>query len=248
MGKSSSDLPMKIRVDKWLANSGFGSRKEVKDLVRQGRVLVNGQFVHEGKTKIGEEDRVEVDGQPSTYAPYVYYLLNKPKGVISASRDRRETVLDLLKEEDRREGLFPVGRLDRDTTGLLLLTNDGRLAHKLLSPGRKVKKHYLALLDKDIDSEDQRHFQEGFDLSPEQIHTKPARLIRRKACLAEVEIVEGKYHQVKRMFALCGKEVLALRRLSMGPLQLDVELKEGEYRPLTEEEQQALLEATGESR
>lgn len=227
---------MPDRLDKLLANAGVGSRKEVGHLIKEGRVLVDGEIVTKPGKKVEEGAQLLVDGKALEVKQFVYYLLNKPQDVISATKDRRKTVLDLISDEDFREGLFPVGRLDRDTTGLLLLTNDGALAHRLLSPKHKIEKTYLALLDGDLNEEDVEAFQAGFLLLPENLITQPAKLVIRGKNLGEVTITEGKYHQVKRMFARVGKKVLKLKRLSMGPLKLG-DLEEGRYRSLTEEEE-----------
>lgn len=227
---------MRVRLDKYLANMGVGSRKEVKEYIRKGLVAVNGQVETLAKRIVDTDDEISLNNEIIGYQAYVYFMLNKPKGVITATRDRRDTVLDLLDEEDRKRDVFPVGRLDMDTTGLLLITDDGRLAHELLSPKKKVPKTYLALVDKSLDEKDIQAFQKGFYLEPEKVLTQAADLEILEEKLARVTIVEGKYHQVKRMFAFCGKEVIELRRISMGKLMLDESLKEGEYRPLDEEE------------
>lgn len=236
---------MKMRLDRLLANNGVGSRSEVKDFIKKGLVRVNGSVETKANRQVSETDEILVSDEAVVHQQYVYFMLNKPEGVLSATRDRRETVLDLLSEKDRRDGIFPVGRLDRDTTGLLLLTDDGRLGHDLLSPKRKVPKTYEATLDGDCGPDDVQAFLDGFDLRPEGVHTMPARLEIVGPAVCRVTIQEGKYHQVKRMFSARGREVLALKRLSMGPLSLDPALKPGEYRPLTKAELDALCVATG---
>lgn len=236
---------MRVRLDKYLANMGLGSRKEVKDFISKGLVAVNGQIETLAKKIVDTEDEISLNNEIIAYQAYVYYMLNKPKGVITATRDRRDTVLDLLDDDDRKREVFPVGRLDKDTTGLLLITDDGRLAHELLSPKKKVPKTYEAVVDNDLSSDDVEAFQKGFYLEPEKVLTQAAHLEILEDRLARVTIMEGKYHQVKRMFAFCGKEVIELRRLSMGPLHLDDQLGEGEYRPLNEEEIN-LLKQVGE--
>lgn len=230
-----------MRLDKYLSHSGAGSRKEVKDFITKGLVSVNGKIILSPKHEVKEEDLVELDGLVKTYQEYVYYMLNKPKDTISATQDRRLTVLDCIKKEDQRVGLFPVGRLDKDTTGLLLLTDDGALAHRLLSPKSRIPKSYLARLRKDLKEEDTLRFQKGFFLEKEEMLTLPAQLEILEKRLAKVTIMEGKYHQVKRMFAMCDNEVLELKRLTMGKLSLDESLLEGEYRPLTPKELEDLL-------
>lgn len=226
---------MTIRLDKLLANASVGSRKEVGLLIREGRVEVDGVVVEKPGKRVEEGARLLVDGKALEAKKYVYYLLHKPEGVISATRDQNKTVLDVIRPEDFRKGLFPVGRLDKDTTGLLLLTNNGDLAHRLLSPKRGIEKTYLARVDKELREEDVQAFKKGFLLLPENIITQPAKLIILGDTLGQVTITEGKYHQVKRMFAKVGKEVLQLKRIAMGPLQLG-NLEKGSYRPLSEEE------------
>ena len=235
-----------IRLDKWLSHQGFGSRREVNALIRSGRVQVNGKVVTIPKTAIAETDYVQCDTETIRYQQYVYFLLHKPKGVLSATRDRRQTVLDLLRPEDRIRPLFPVGRLDRDTTGLVLLTDDGRLAHALLSPRRHVEKEYFAEVDIPIDEALIARFAEGIHLQPENILTRPAQLSMRQDGRVSVIITEGKYHQVKRMFAAGNRTVLSLHRHRMGPLELDDDLAEGRYRPLSEEEIEQLRIAAGQ--
>lgn len=227
---------MKIRLDKYLANMGVGSRKEVKDYIKKGLVKVNGEIQTLAKLNIDTEDEISLNNEILTYQEYVYFMMNKPEDTISATKDRRRTVIDLLDEKDQKRSVFPVGRLDKDTTGLLLLTDDGRLAHDLLSPKNDIEKVYEAQLDQKLDPKDVEAFQEGFYLKPENILTKPAKLEILEEKRARVSIVEGKYHQVKRMFAQCGKEVLALKRLAMGSLVLDENLEIGTYRELTQEE------------
>lgn len=231
-----------IRLDKFLSNMGLGSRKEVNEWIKKGLVSVDGQPVLLPKTKISEEADVVFAQEKIAYQDYLYFLLNKPAGVLSASRDARATVLDCLREEDRRRGLFPVGRLDRDTTGLLLISDDGRLAHQLLSPKNKIPKTYEALVDKPLDPAIAQVFRQGIPLKEEGIRTQPATFELISDTLAHLTITEGKYHQVKRMFSYCGYQVLALKRLRMGPLELGEDLLPGDYRPLRPEEVQALKE------
>ena len=230
------------RLDKLLASTGRWSRKEVKDLVRQGRVLANGRPVLRPEEKWDPaEAELTVDGQRVDCAPHVYLMLHKPAGLLSATEDRdQRTVLDLLPEHLRRRGLFPVGRLDKDTEGLLLLTDDGPLGHALLSPKRHVDKVYLAHLDGVADQSDVEALAQGMVLG-DGLHCLPAGLEPLgdgRTCL--VTLREGKYHQVKRMMAARGKPVTYLKRLSMGPLRLDEGLAPGEWRSLTREEVLAL--------
>ena len=229
---------MAMRLDKYLADMGLGTRSEIKKAVRSGRVSVDGRTVTDPGTKVGPEDAVLFDGTAVTYEPYVYYMLHKPAGVISASEDRRErTCVDLI-DETRRRDLFPVGRLDRDTEGLLLITNDGDLCHRLLTPSRHVDKVYYARISGKVTEEDVRGFADGLQVDAD-FRAMPAQLrILRSDSVSEVEIVirEGKFHQIKRMFRAVGKEVLYLKRLSMGSLTLDPALQPGTWRRLTAEE------------
>ncbi|MGI2326297.1 pseudouridine synthase [Planococcus sp. YIM B11945] len=229
-----------MRLDKFLSNMGFGSRKEVKDLLKSKAVEVNGEIIRDPKQHVDEKvDVVLVGGEPVTYVEFIYLLLNKPAGVVSATEDNYDkTVIDLLAKDEQHFKPFPVGRLDKDTEGLLLLTNDGKLAHELLSPKKHVDKTYFAVIKGTVTEEDGMAFEKGVMLDDGYM-TKPARLkILTSGLVSEIEltITEGKFHQVKRMFQSVGKEVTYLKRLSMGPLQLDPALKLGEYRPLTEEE------------
>ena len=235
------------RLDKLLSSTGLWSRKEVKDLVRQGRVLAEGVPVRRPEEKYDPmTDRIQVDGETVDCAPFVYVMMNKPAGLLSATEDKNQkTVLDLLPQHLRRRGLFPVGRLDKDTTGLLLLTDDGSLAHELLSPKKHVDKVYLARVEGRVDASDTAALGAGMVLG-DGLHCLPAGLEPLgdgSSCL--VTLREGKYHQVKRMLAARGKPVLALKRLSMGPLELDRELEVGEWRMLAAEELEALKRAVG---
>lgn len=230
------------RIDKLLCSTGRWSRREVKDLVRQGRVAADGRTVLRPEEKADPETvRLTVDGAEVVCSPFVYVMLHKPAGVLSATEDRSQpTVLDLLPPELRQRGLFPVGRLDKDTTGLLLLTDDGDLAHRLLSPRKHVDKVYLARVDGVVVSEDIEALAAGLTLA-DGTRCLPAGLkplADGRSCL--VTLREGKYHQVKRMLAARGKPVRALHRLSMGPLTLDGELKPGKWRFLTLQERTEL--------
>lgn len=230
-----------MRLDKYLAEMGAGTRSELKKAVRAGRVTINGVKVKDSSIHVGEDDVVSMDGIEIKYERFVYYLMNKPAGVISATEDPRErTVLDLIGGQQRK-GLFPVGRLDKDTEGLLLITNDGELAHRLLSPGRHVDKVYFARLDGPVGERERELFAQGLRVD-EMLTAMPAVLeILEPANEVRVTIREGKFHQVKRMFAAVGREVLYLKRLSMGPLTLDNGLAAGAYRRLTEEEESAII-------
>lgn len=234
-----------LRLDKVLANMGFGSRRDVKKLIKDGKVMVNQKLCKDAGMHIDPaEDVIEVNGQTLQYRKYIYLMLHKPAGVISATEDdRHRTVLDLLAVQDRVFSLFPVGRLDKDTEGLLLLTNDGLTAHRLLSPKRQVPKLYYAEVDGILGESDVKQFEQGVVLDdgyktlPAKLHILDHELGRGSGVSkAKITIVEGKYHQVKRMFASVGKKVLYLKREAMGGLQLDPALKPGQYRELTEEE------------
>ncbi len=230
-----------MRLDKYLAEMGVGTRQEVKKQIRQGKAAVNGTVVKAADTKIDEtSDEVTICGRNISYVSYEYYMLNKPAGVVSATEDRRDTtVIDLIKEKKRKD-LFPVGRLDKDTEGLLLITNDGDLAHRLLAPKKHVDKVYYAKVAGIVTEEDVKRFAEGIDIGAEEEEmTRPAKLdIMKSAEESEIRLTihEGKFHQVKRMFLAVGKEVTYLKRERMGTLCLDENLKPGEYRLLTEEE------------
>lgn len=234
----------KVRLDKLLADTGQWSRREAKELIRQGRVQVNGAGARSGEEKVETEGlRLKVDGLDIHSREYEYIMLNKPAGVLSATEDRtQKTVLDLLPEHLRRRQLFPVGRLDKDTEGLLLLTNHGELAHSLLSPRRHVEKTYLAQVEGQVEEADGEAFRRGLVLG-DGTRCRPGSLeAAPEPGWCYVTISEGKYHQVKRMLASLGKPVRHLKRLSMGPLRLDESLRPGEFRPLTEEERIAVLQ------
>ncbi|WP_050181089.1 pseudouridine synthase [Domibacillus robiginosus] len=235
-----------MRLDKWLSNSGIGSRKEVKKLLKTGAVTVNGKVAKDAKQHVQPDtDEVMLFDEPVEYREFIYLMMNKPAGVISATEDKRdETVIDLLDDEHKHFDPHPVGRLDKDTEGLLLLTNDGQLSHSLLSPKHHVPKTYFARIDGHVTEEDTAAFREGVTLD-DGYHTKPGDLVILLAgneSEIELTITEGKFHQVKRMFQAVGKEVLYLKRLSMGGLLLDEELELGEYREITEEELALLKE------
>ena len=238
-----------MRLDKFLVACAVGSRTEVKNLLKAGRVTVNGKKEKSAKLQINEEtDEICFDGQKLDYEEFVYYMMNKPQGVISATEDpKHKTVLDLLDDYARAKEVFPVGRLDIDTHGLLLLTNDGKLAHALLSPKRHVDKTYLVQVEGIMTQEDVEKFAQGIPLK--DFTCQPAKLelvsvdTEKEESLVRVTIAEGKFHQVKRMVAYCGKEVVDLQRLTMGTLTLDEDLKRGEWRRLSKEELEGLLES-----
>lgn len=225
-----------MRLDKYLSEMGAGTRSDLKKVIRAGRVTVNGSVMKDPAAHVREDDEVRLDGEPVAYEEYVYYMLHKPAGVISATEDKRQqTVLDLI-DERQRKGLFPVGRLDRDTEGLLLITNDGELAHRLLSPKKHVDKVYFVRLDGPVGEAERKQFAEGLRVD-ETLTALPAELeILDPPSEVRVTIREGKFHQIKRMFEAVGREVLYLKRLSMGPLILDGSLPIGAYRRLTEAE------------
>ena len=230
-----------MRIDKLLANMGYGSRKDVKILLKQGVVRVDDQPVKDAKRQVNlETERVTVQGEVVEYKPFVYLMMNKPSGVISATEDKVEsTVVDLIDPSYAHYELFPVGRLDKDTTGLLLLTNDGAFNHALMSPRKHVDKVYVAEVDGEMTTDDVRHFAEGVELE-DGYTTKPARLelISKSGRRSTVRLTlsEGKYHQVKRMIAAVGKHVEQLERVQIGALELDPTLEPGAYRELSEEE------------
>lgn len=237
-----------IRLDKFLCDLNIGTRSEVKKLLKTGMVTVNGNPEKQSDRKLNlENDTVAYNGKILTYEKYVYYILNKPAGVVSATNDNTcQTVVDLLKKEGYPD-LFPVGRLDKDTEGFLLLTNDGELAHNLLSPKKHVDKTYYAEVDADVTHEDCEAFEKGMDIGNGET-TLPAKLqICEHGTHAKVlvTIQEGKYHQVKRMFEAVGKHVLYLKRISMGNMQLPADLKTGEYRRLTSHELLSIQKKTG---
>lgn len=229
----------KMRIDKYLANAGIGTRTEVKNLLKKGRVMVNGQICKAPELKIDEmNDLITLDQIPVSYQKYEYYMFHKPAGCVSATKDNvSKTVLDYI-QSPKKETLFPVGRLDKDTEGLLLITNDGELGHRLTAPSHHVDKTYYAKVKGKVIEEDVLRFREGLDIGEEKL-TMPSLLeILNSDEISEIKVTiqEGKFHQVKRMFRAVNKEVLYLKRLSMGSLYLDDALKAGEYRELTEEE------------
>lgn len=235
-----------IRLDKYLADMGCGTRQEVKKFIRSGQVSVDGIVVKKPETKVEQTvQEVFLNGEKVGYESFEYYMLNKPAGVISATEEQScQTVVDLIKDKKRKD-LFPVGRLDKDTEGLLLITNDGALAHRLLSPKKHVDKCYFARICGKVTEEDVRSFEKGVNIgSQEQPEiTMPGKLeIITSDDISKIRLTiqEGKFHQVKRMFQAVGKEVIYLKRLRMGTLILDENLGIGEYRPLTKEELEKL--------
>ncbi len=242
-----------VRLDKFLADSGAGTRTEVKKLIQKGMVQVNGEKAKKPELKVDpEKDVVEFGGERlGARAEFVYYLLHKPAGYVSATEDTREkTVLELVPKDSRRN-LFPVGRLDKDTEGLLLITDDGQLAHQLLSPKKHVDKTYFAVTDGKVVPEDIEKIREGVDIGDEDL-TLPGKLEILKTWEVQMPsqwrseilltIHEGRFHQVKRMMEALGKTVIYLKRMSMGPLALPEDLPKGQFRELTKEELAALKE------
>lgn len=233
---------MKLRLDKYLADMKLGTRSEVKKAIAKGRVTVDAVTVKKPETKIDTQcSEVRMDGHRISYAEYEYYMLNKPAGVVCATEDKRDrTVTELI--DSRRRDLFPAGRLDKDTEGLLLITNDGALVHRLLSPKKHVDKVYYARIAGRVTKEDVDSFAQGLDIGDEK-RTLPGQLTVLKSDeISEIELTiqEGRFHQVKRMFQAVEKEVIYLKRLRMGSLQLDDNLKPGEYRELKKEEMKKL--------
>lgn len=241
-----------LRLDKLLAHTGFGTRSEIKQLVKKGAVHVNDRPVKDSGAQVNPElDRIKVNGQEVYYREFIYLMLNKPQGVVSATEDNRDrTVVDLLDASHAHFEPFPVGRLDKDTEGLLLLTNDGKLAHNLLSPRKHVPKTYFAEVEGAVTEEDAQAFRAGVTLDDGYV-TMPAQLnilhtgdpANGRVSKIELTIMEGKFHQVKRMFQAVGKRVVFLKRISMGPLLLDEYLSPGEYRELTATELLQLQQA-----
>ena len=231
-------MEKRIRLDKYLADMGIGTRKEVKNDIRKGKIKVNGVVETSPECNIDiDMDRISADGREIGYVSYEYYMFHKPAGCVSATEDRKhKTVVDYI--DAKRKDLFPVGRLDIDTEGLLLITNDGDLAHQLLSPKKHVEKVYYARIDGKVTKQDMELFEQGLDIGEEKL-TLPAKLDIIKSDVESeiyITITEGKYHQVKRMFEAVDKQVIYLKRISMGSLKLDETLKPGEYRALREDE------------
>ena len=230
------------RLDKILSDAGVAGRRELKDMIRLGRVMVDGVVVKKADMKFDETAvTITVDGEEVALEKFVYYMLHKPADVVTATEDaEQKTVLDLFPPELRRRGLFPVGRLDKDTTGLLIITNDGDYAHRIISPKTHVQKRYLAETDGIPNEADAAAFTEGMVLR-DGTRCLPAKLEVTGEERCYVTLLEGKYHQVKRMLAACGKPVVKLHRQSIGLLELDESLKAGEFRPMTAEEVQKSL-------
>lgn len=232
-----------MRLDKYLADMGIGTRTEIKKYVRQGKVKIDGEVVKSPEIKVNPDvQTVSYLDQSVSYEKFEYYMLNKPAGVVSATTDEKDkTVIDLITAKKRKD-LFPVGRLDKDTEGLLLITNDGELAHRLLAPKKHVDKVYYAKVKGKVTEEDVKAFKEGVSLGQGEMARPAALEILVSDEISEIRLTiqEGKFHQVKRMFISVGKEVVYLKRLSMGSLVLDEKLPLGAYRPLTNKELEQL--------
>jgi 16S rRNA pseudouridine516 synthase len=230
-----------MRLDKLLANMGYGTRTEVKKLCRERRIAVNGTIVTKSDAKVDEEhDTITLDGMPVLYEKYSYFMLNKPAGYISATEGNQPTVMDLIPEGIK--GLFPCGRLDKDTTGLLLITNDGDLAHALLAPKNNVEKEYLVGTEKPVTEADVKRLADGITIDG-GVRCKPAECIVENEKTCRLILREGKFHEVKRMLEALDNRVVTLKRVRMKQLVLDETLAEGDYRPLTEEETALLKES-----
>ncbi|MCR5271891.1 MAG: rRNA pseudouridine synthase [Lachnospiraceae bacterium] len=235
-------MEKKNRIDKLLANLGFGTRSEIKKIIKSGRVTVNGEMVKSPETKVGYEDDVVCDGVKAILKEHIYYLLNKPAGCVCAREDKlNETVFSYV--DDTRKNLSPVGRLDKDTEGLLLITDDGELNHLLMSPAHHVKKTYEAVIDAPIEENAKELFKKGVDIGDDKPTSEAFLEIienTNERCLVRLTIKEGRYHQVKRMFEAIGRKVFYLKRVKLANLDLDDTLKPGEYRELTETELEEL--------
>lgn len=228
-----------MRLDKFLSECGLCTRSESKVLLKKGAVTVNGEKILKGETKIDpENDEITFKGEKVGYSKFEYYMLHKPAGVVSATEDKNDkTVIDLVPKPHAKD-IFPVGRLDKDTEGLLIITNDGETAHRLLSPKKHVDKTYFVQTNGKVTEEDKEKFKAGVDIGEKDL-TLPADLeILKSGDISEslITIREGKFHQIKRMFKSVGKEVIYLKRLSMGNIKLDESLEKGQCRKLTEEE------------
>lgn len=231
-----------MRLDKFLSESSPYSRREIKELIKRRAVSVNGKFAEKADEKVSDRDEIRVDGELIKYSKFVYLMLNKPQDYISATEDKKyKTVTDLVPERYRHYNVFPVGRLDIDTEGLLLLTNDGAFDHAVISPKKNVYKRYFARLDKPCGGSDIDAFAAGMEFK--DFTAKPAKLeICEERCEAYVEIAEGKFHQVKRMFERVGKTVVYLKRTAIGRLELPPDLMIGEMRELTESEKEKVMQ------
>lgn len=232
------------RLDKVISTQTSYSRKDIKRMAKQSEICVNGSVCKSADIKIDpENDVVTVKGEKIAYKQYVYYMMNKPKGVLSASNDKNaQTVIDILPQELYRKNLFPAGRLDKDTTGLLIITDDGDFAHRMLAPNKKVYKHYIATLDKPLTDDVKEKFESGIVLADGTVCQK-AFFGKLTDNTALVKICEGKFHQVKKMFSACSYIVEELRRVQIGNLHLDENLSQSEVRELTQVEKDAIFDS-----
>lgn len=231
-----------MRIDKYISNCGYASRKEVKKLIKQGVVIVDGEVCKKAEAQVSETSEVKVNGETLVYREFVYLMLNKPAGCVSAVFDKKYPVVtDFVPEKYAHFEVFPVGRLDIDTEGLLILTNDGQFTHEMTSPKKDVYKRYFAVVDKPMEEKDIDEFAKGMEFR--EFTAKSARLeITQNPCEVYIEIAEGKFHQVKRMCERVGKTVTYLKRVAIGDVQLDESLGMGEMRELTDEELKRLYE------
>lgn len=231
-----------MRLDKFLSEMNIDTRSNIKKLIRQGLVTVNGIEQKSAETKVDPvKDSIALRGKEIPYRNYFYYMMNKPKGVVSATIDNvSETVMDLIRPEHKRDDLFPVGRLDKDTEGFLLITNDGNLAHRLLSPRKHVDKTYFVAIDHSLSTEEIHSLETGVEIGEDAL-TLPAVVQVLDDTHLYLTIQEGKFHQVKRMLQAVDNQVIALKRVFFGGLQLDASLKPGEYRELRPEELELLI-------
>ncbi len=231
-----------MRIDKYICDTINITRTQVKQKISKGQVFVNGERVRNASLNVDENScKVTLDGEELAYNKYVYIMMNKPGGVISPSSDKKcTTAIDLLSHEDKRKDIFVAGRLDKDTTGFLLLTNDGDFAHKILSPKNHIYKTYVAQLEHDNVEDYKRRFEEGVEIDGGYV-CKAASFERIGECQCSLEICEGKFHQVKRMFESLGNKVLSLKRVKIGGVTLDETLEEGEYRYLSDEEIEKIM-------
>ncbi len=226
------------RLDKVISNQTGYSRKEVKELLKGNRIKVNNEIIKKPEFKVDENDCIELDGKTLEIKKYIYLVLNKPKGFVSSTEDKDPTVLDLVPEEYLHRNLFPAGRLDKDTTGLMIITDDGEFAHEILSPKKHVKKTYLVEIDIPLTEEMKENFQKGVELIDGVCKTSSLEILDTNH--AKVVLTEGRYHQIKRMFGVYKAKVLELKRIGMGEYFLPEDLKEGECRELTSEEIQKI--------
>lgn len=233
-----------MRLDKFIADAAALTRSEARKAIKCGNVKIKDEIVRDIAMQVTEEEKITLCDKEVTYIKYVYLMINKPSGVVTATEDRRQkTVMDLIDESYKRYNLFPVGRLDIDTEGFLLLTNDGELAHNLLSPNKKVGKTYFVRLQKNITDEERKLLEDGVDIG--ECITKNAKTKRISECEINLTITEGKFHQIKRMAKAVDNEVAYLKRLSYGKLYLDESLRIGEYRRLTDDEIAILYQSMG---